>query len=71
MYECNCNHCYKRSKLKYWNELNIYYQNRDENLILGNENTIVEIDESNFKRHGNVGRLISSSWILDICERGN
>ena len=29
------------------------------------------MDESRFKRHGNIGHRIQSGWIFGICEREN
>ena len=28
------------------------------------------MDESKFKRHGNIGHAIQTPWVLGACERG-
>jgi hypothetical protein len=36
---------------------------------LGVAGNVVEADESRFKRHGNVGRVLRAGWFFGVCER--
>ena len=36
---------------------------------LGTAGNVVEIDESRFKRHANVGRMLRAGWFFGLTER--
>jgi hypothetical protein len=37
--------------------------------LLGASGNVVEVDESRFKRHANVGRLLRAGWFFGLTER--
>jgi hypothetical protein len=52
-----------------WAILQRHYAQKFEHAArrLGHEGNVVEVDESRFKRHGNVGRLLQAGWFWGAC----